>query len=286
MRHRHVPDRPCRRRLIRHRWLSAAVWVLEDNGFGRRFYERLGGISLGIAKTLAYRGTSYPAIREMAYGWADLRRARWLVDEPDRAEMSARSARWRAPCAALAVVLTACQGDPRRRAPGEAARGRAGRPSTAPAAGPSTAHEPRLCTVLANVVASEPAGFAPLRGRGSPPGNGSVGPSCRGPSAAPSKARRGPWPLLLRRRAACPREGDGARGTFEAFAADLDQCLVSPIWFPRTWRRGSAFEFAMGERLQAWTDHSTSPPSQVVLKVQQDAQGAAYRVRLDVQTVP
>jgi hypothetical protein len=42
----------------------------------------------------------------------------------------------------------------------------------------------------------------------------------------------------------------------------------------------------MGERLQAWTDHSTSPPSQVVLKVQQDADGSAYRVKLDVQTVP
>ena len=72
------------RRLVRRRWISAAVWVLEDNGFGRRFYERLGGIALGIAKTLAYRGTSYPAIREMAYGWPDLRRVRWLVDEPDR----------------------------------------------------------------------------------------------------------------------------------------------------------------------------------------------------------
>ena len=43
-----------------------------------------GGIALGIAKTLAYRGTAYPSIREMAYGWPDLRRAPWLVDEPDR----------------------------------------------------------------------------------------------------------------------------------------------------------------------------------------------------------
>jgi hypothetical protein len=42
----------------------------------------------------------------------------------------------------------------------------------------------------------------------------------------------------------------------------------------------------MGERLQAWTDYSTAPPSQVVLKVQQDASGHAYRVRLDPQAVP
>lgn len=72
------------RRLVRRRWISAAVWVLEDNDFGRRFYERLGGIALGIAKTLAYRGTAYPSIREVAYGWPDLRRASWLVGEPDR----------------------------------------------------------------------------------------------------------------------------------------------------------------------------------------------------------
>ena len=72
------------RAMIRQRWLGAAVWVLEDNLLGRRFYERLGGMPLGVAKSLAYRGTSYPAIREVAYGWPDLRRARGLVDEPDR----------------------------------------------------------------------------------------------------------------------------------------------------------------------------------------------------------
>ena len=42
----------------------------------------------------------------------------------------------------------------------------------------------------------------------------------------------------------------------------------------------------MGERLQTWTDHSTSPPSQVVLKVQQDATGGVYRVLLDLEAVP
>jgi len=72
------------RALIRQRWVGAAVWVLEDNHFGRRFYERLGGLPLGMAKNLAYRGVSYPEVREIAYGWPDLRRARWLVDEPDR----------------------------------------------------------------------------------------------------------------------------------------------------------------------------------------------------------
>jgi GNAT superfamily N-acetyltransferase len=72
------------RGLVRHRWHGAAVWVLEDNHLGRRFYERLGGRALGIAKPLAYRGTDYPHVREMAYGWPDLRRATWLVDEPNR----------------------------------------------------------------------------------------------------------------------------------------------------------------------------------------------------------
>jgi ribosomal protein S18 acetylase RimI-like enzyme len=72
------------RAMVRQRCVNAAVWVLEDNTLGRRFYERLGGLPLGVAKTLAFRGTSYPAIREIAYGWPDLRRASWLVDEPDR----------------------------------------------------------------------------------------------------------------------------------------------------------------------------------------------------------
>jgi hypothetical protein len=42
----------------------------------------------------------------------------------------------------------------------------------------------------------------------------------------------------------------------------------------------------MGERLQAWIDHSTAPPTQVVLKVQQDATGDFYRVQLDLEAVP
>jgi hypothetical protein len=156
-----------------------------------------------------------------------------------------------------------------------------------PAAGPPTFQEPQLCTALANFVASEPAGFASLRGR--PLAAGQWLGRAILPGTERCTIEGEAWP---RARYSCDGaalgvdERDGAEGTFEALAADLDECLDSPIWFPRTWRRGSAFEFAMGERLQAWTDHSTSPPSQVVLKVQQDANGSAYRVKLDVQTVP
>jgi hypothetical protein len=202
--------------------------------------------------------------------------------------MSARSARWRAPCAALAVGLTACLGEPVSRdvntAPPDLPSAITSAP---PAAGPPIAHEPQLCTVLANVVASEPAGFAPLRGR--PLGAGQWHGRTILPGTERCTIEGAAWPMARYSCAGAPlavAEEDGAQGTFDAFAADLDRCLDSPIWFPRTWRRGSAFEFAMGERLQAWTDHSTSPPSQVVLKVQQDADGSAYRVRLDVQSVP
>jgi hypothetical protein len=160
-------------------------------------------------------------------------------------------------------------------------------PSNPPAAGPPTAHEPQLCTVLANVVASEPEGFAPLRGRPLAAGRWLGRATLPGTERCTIEGQA--WPMARYSCDGAPlavEEGNGAQGTFAAFAADLDQCLDSPIWFPRSWQRGSPFEFAMGERLQAWTDHSTSPPSQVVLKVQQDADGSAYRVKLDVQTVP
>ena len=68
------------RALVRHRQVGAAVWVLEENRPARKFYERLGGIPFGIAKQLRYAGEAYPKVREVAYGWPDLRRAPWLVE--------------------------------------------------------------------------------------------------------------------------------------------------------------------------------------------------------------
>ena len=186
----------------------------------------------------------------------------------------------------MALALTACQGEPA--APeAEPPAAVAHAPNGAPAAGPSARREPRLCTVLANVVASEPEGFARLRGR--PLGAGQWLARATLPGTERCTIEGAAWPGARYSCAGAPfgaaRER-GAQGAFEALADDLDQCLDSPIWFPRSWQRGSAFEFAMGERLQAWTDYSTSPPSQVVLKVQQDATGRAYRVKLDLQAVP
>ena len=187
--------------------------------------------------------------------------------------MSASSSIRRATGGVLALLLAACQGDP-------AAPAVSASPSTAPAriaapsAGPPAPGGPRLCTVLARVLDSEPQGFARLRGR--PLGAG----QWRGRAPLPGTQRctieGAAWPTARYSCAGAPLGAagrNGARGAFEALAHELDRCLHSPIWFPRSWQRGSAFEFAMDERLQAWTDYSTSPPSQVVLKVQQDDSG-------------
>jgi hypothetical protein len=197
-----------------------------------------------------------------------------------------KSSSWRATGSALVIVLTACQGPP---APpvADASPAVAGAPTAAPDAGPPAREEPRLCTVLASVIASEEEAFARLRGQ--PLAKGQWLGRATLPGTERCTIEGEAWPGARYSCAGAPfatTRQNGAEGAFETLAEDLDQCLDSPIWFPRTWRRGSAFEFAMGERLQAWTDYSTAPPSQVVLKMQQDATGNAYRMTVDLQAVP
>jgi hypothetical protein len=161
---------------------------------------------------------------------------------------------------------------PARRHPAE--------PSVQPAAAPLVRNDAQLCTVLAAVMATESEGFARLRS-GRLAAERWLG---RELSAAPSKAKRGPGARYV---CVGPRLGaegrDHAELAFDALARELEQCLEKPIWFPRDWERGERFEFAMGERLQART---SAPRSQVVPKVQQDAAGQAYRVKLDLAAVP
>jgi hypothetical protein len=203
------------------------------------------------------------------------------------AEVSGGAAIWRAPGGALALLLAACQGDAAAPALEASPLVLSHPPIAAPTAGPPAADERRLCTVLTSVMASEPQGFARLRGR--PLGAGQWLGRATLPGTERCTIEGEAWPGARYSCAGTAFAGarqDGARGAFEALADELDQCLQSPIWFPRSWHRGSAFEFAMDERLQAWTDYSTSPPSQIVLKVQQDGLGHAYRVKLDLQPVP
>jgi hypothetical protein len=193
-----------------------------------------------------------------------------------------RPSSWRATGTALVIVLTACQGAP---APpvADASPAVARAPTAVPDAGPPAREEPGLCTVLA----SELDAFARLRGRPLAAGRWFGRATLPGTERCTIEGEA--WPGARYSCAGAPfatTRQNGAEGAFETLAEDLDQCLDSPIWFPRTWRRGSAFEFAMGERLQAWTDYSTVPPSQVVLKMQQDATGNAYRMTVDLQAVP
>lgn len=54
---------------------SLGVWVLEDNAKGRRFYEAMGGVLAG-QRQVEIAGQS---LREVAYGWPDIRTLPWVV---------------------------------------------------------------------------------------------------------------------------------------------------------------------------------------------------------------
>lgn len=153
----------------------------------------------------------------------------------------------------------------------------------APAA-PAPVPQRELCPVLAALLA-EDNGFAELRGE------------------ALAEERWLAREVLPGTRS-CTIEGDGwpratyqcvsgslgsdrtvVEGEFEHLAAEIDRCLARPSWFPRSWDRGQAFTFAMGERQVAWTDDGTRPPSTVILKVQQDLVRRDYELQVSVGAV-
>jgi hypothetical protein len=166
-------------------------------------------------------------------------------------------------------------------------------PEATPGLGPVTlAPEPpparrELCGVLSAILAADAEGFASLRA--SPVGAGQWNGRAVVPGTERCTIEGEAWP---RARYACDSQPfssdhrDGAEASFEAMAGDIDRCLSRPIWFPRRWQRGEPFTFAMGERLQTWTDQSTAPPSQVVLKLQQDLDRSGYSLKLDLAAVP
>jgi hypothetical protein len=182
----------------------------------------------------------------------------------------------------LAVpALAACQAAPAPPPPASAALDLG-----PPAQPPPTPVERELCDVLPAVLATEADGFAGLRA------SHISADSWRGARTLPGTERctieGDAWP---RARYTCASRRfdidnrDGAEAGFERLARTIDECLRKPIWFPRDWRKGEPFEFAMGERLQTWTDQSVTPPSQVVLKMQQDLDRRGYQLKLDLESI-
>jgi hypothetical protein len=155
-----------------------------------------------------------------------------------------------------------------------------------PAPPPPAPAERELCDVLPAVLATETDGFAGLRA--SP----IAADSWRGARTLPGTERctieGAAWPVA--RYTCASRRFDvnnreSAEAGFERLARTIDECLAKPIWFPRDWQKGESFEFAMGERLQAWTDQSVTPPTQVVLKMQQDLDRRGYELKLDLESI-
>jgi hypothetical protein len=185
-----------------------------------------------------------------------------------------------------ALALAACQAQP---APPTAPPSPPPIPTVGlgpPAAPPPPPVERELCEVLPAVLAGETQGYAGLRA------SRIAADSWRGAQTLPGTERctieGDTWPraryVCASRRFAVANR-DGAEAGFERLAQAIDECLRRPIWFPRNWEKGEPFEFAMGERLLTWTDQSVSPPSQVVLKIQQDLDRRGYQLTLNLEAI-
>ena len=144
-----------------------------------------------------------------------------------------------------------------------------------------------LCGVLTAILATDAEAFAGQRA--SPIAAGRWHGRAILPGTERCTVEGETWP---RARYACVSQPfqsdnrDGAEASFATMAGEIDQCLSKPIWFPRRWQRGEPFEFAMGERLQTWTDQSTAPPAQVVLKLQQDLDRSGYTLKISLEAAP
>ncbi len=162
------------------------------------------------------------------------------------------------------------------------------KPPPAPviAAPPPEEEPPAFCTVLAGILATADQGFARYRTEPLEPEVWQA--SAVVPGTASCTIEGDAWPRARYECNGFAYRSDGrkrAARQFDALAAEIDQCLASPVWFPRSWQRGETFSFALGERQQSWIDQSTLPPTAIVLQVQEDLVSHGYHVKLKLQTV-
>ncbi len=185
----------------------------------------------------------------------------------------------------VVLALSACRAAPAP-APAPAPPTAATSADLGPPAAPAAPAEREFCDVLPGVLATEGDGFARLRAK--PVAADSWLGSQTLPGTQRCTIEGDTWPRARYTCTSRPYQSanrERAEGRFEALAQTIDECLSKPIWFPRSWRKGEPFEFAMGERLQTWTDLSVSPPSQVVLKIQQDLDRRGYRLQLNLEAI-
>lgn len=185
--------------------------------------------------------------------------------------------------AAVVVGCTSTPEEPSPPAPDAPSPFAAVTPPAAPAEAPP---ERELCPVLAGLMAREPQGFARLRGEPLAPERWRARETVPGTERCTIEGEA--WP---RARYLCAGEAFGPESEafvqikFENLAEAIDRCLDKPIWFPRAWQKAEPMQFAMGERMQTWLDHSTSPPSAVVLKVHRELTSNDYRLKLNLETL-
>jgi hypothetical protein len=194
--------------------------------------------------------------------------------------MACRHARFCA-CWICACLVLGCAGE---KAPPEPVEVAAAPPiRLAPVEPREMARQRDLCEVMAGLLAHEPGGFTGLRGETIAAERWAAEEAV--PGLGECVIEGSAWP---RARFVCASQRlgpDQAHARFERLAAEIDGCLGQPSWFPRSWEKGSRFEFAMGERQQAWLDQTTVPPTAVVLGVQQDLVHWDYRLLLNLQSV-
>jgi hypothetical protein len=141
----------------------------------------------------------------------------------------------------------------------------------------------RFCRALAQIVDAESAGFAPLRGpdAGESLWDGVVVP----PELRACTIDGDSYPgasYVCRGEAIAGGSGNLLGAEYVALAAEVDDCLQRPIWYPRSWRQGQDFVFAGGERQMIWRDGSTGPKPTVALKIEEDIGQGLFFLRLAV----
>lgn len=159
-------------------------------------------------------------------------------------------------------------------------------PDVVPDRPPAESRADRLCRSLAQILDSEPAGFADLRG-------GRLGD------------RRWQGRLVPPDMNGCTVDGDyypGAeyvcrgfdtshggserlRPAFDRLAADLDDCLGRRRWGERGWRRGPPIDFAYGERQITWRWGGNFQRPGLSLKIEEDLGAGGWYVRLAALTL-